>query len=37
MVEFWGELVKNGIKTIYQVPIKWRAEVEEWLNKELGL
>ena len=32
MALFWYKLVKNGIKTIDEVPEKWRAEVEAMLE-----
>lgn len=32
MALFWYKLVKNGIKTLDEVPEKWRAEVEAMLE-----
>ena len=32
MAKFWYELVKSGVKTIDDVPEKWRAEVERMLE-----
>lgn len=31
MALFWYKLVKNGVKTIDDVPPKWRDEVEAML------
>ena len=33
MAMFWYKLVKSGSKTIDDVPIKWRAEVEAMLEE----
>lgn len=33
MALFWYKLVKNGIKTLDEVPEKWRAEVEAMLEE----
>ena len=32
MAYFWYKLVKSGMKTIDDVPEKWRDEVEEMLE-----
>ena len=32
MALFWYKLVKSGVKTLEQVPAKWRAEVEAMLE-----
>lgn len=34
MAEFWYRLVKNGVKTIDDVPEKWREEVERMLEED---
>lgn len=34
MAAFWYKLVKNGIKSIEQVPIKWREEVRMMLEED---
>lgn len=34
MATFWYKLVKSGAKTIDQVPLKWRAEVEKMLEDD---
>lgn len=34
MAEFWYKLVKSGRKTLEQVPVKWRALVEEMLKED---
>lgn len=34
MAEFWYKMVKNGIKTIDQVPEKWREIVRQMLEDE---
>ena len=34
MVEFWYKLVSKGLKTIDEVPAKYRAEVLILLSKE---
>ena len=33
MAEFWYRLVKNGVKTIDEVPIKWREIVRQMLEE----
>lgn len=32
MAYFWYKLVKSGMKTVDDVPEKWRDEVEEMLE-----
>lgn len=32
MVQFWYKLVKAGAKSIEDVPVKWRAQVEALLE-----
>lgn len=34
MAQFWYKLVKNGIKTIDDVPEKWRDEVLAMLEAD---
>lgn len=34
MAQFWYKLVKNGIKTIDDVPVKWRDEVRAMLEAD---
>ena len=34
MAEFWYRLVKSGMKTIDDVPDKWREEVERMLEDD---
>lgn len=34
MALFWYKLVKSGVKTLEQVPAKWRAEVEAMLEAD---
>lgn len=34
MAQFWYKLVKNGIKTIDEVPEKWRDEVLTMLEAD---
>lgn len=34
MAQFWYKLVKNGIKTIDDVPEKWRDEVRAMLEAD---
>lgn len=36
MAMFWYKLVKSGVKTIDQVPVKWREEVRQMLEDENG-
>lgn len=33
MAKFWYKLVKSGVKTIDEVPEKWRDEVERMLEE----
>lgn len=33
MAKFWFKMVKSGVKTIEEVPEKWRAEVEAMLEE----
>lgn len=33
MAKFWFKMVKSGVKTIEDVPEKWRAEVEAMLEE----
>lgn len=34
MALFWYKLVKSGVKTLEQVPAKWRAEVDAMLEPD---
>lgn len=34
MAQFWYKLVKNGIKTLEEVPAKWRDEVRAMLEED---
>lgn len=34
MAQFWYKLVKNGIKTLEEVPAKWRDEVRVMLEED---
>ena len=33
MAEFWYKLVKRGVKTLEEVPEKWRDEVRRMLGE----
>lgn len=34
MAQFWYKLVKSGVKTLDDVPEKWREEVRAMLEAE---
>ena len=34
MVALYVDLIKKGLKTINQVPVRWRAAVQEALNND---
>lgn len=36
MVQIYYNLIKKGLKSIDEVPDKWKAQVQELLNKDKG-
>ena len=34
MAKLYYDLIKKGLKTIEQVPVKWRAEVQALLDAD---
>lgn len=36
MARIYYDLIKKGLRTIDDVPLRWRAEVQELLDADLG-
>ena len=36
MAKIYHDLIKKGLRTINDVPLKWRAEVQAMLDEDTG-
>ncbi len=36
MVNLYADLIEKGLRTIEQVPLRWRAAVQEELDRRAG-